>query len=209
MKLSWLALLAALLPASTALADDEGESRTFSHQGQVGVHLQLATGYRMLAPYDEQYCGQDGKSICSGRSPAFLDAGISYGISHGLELLVEVHLGLEDDFDGPGGESGPRAFGYAAGLRFYVDPDGKLKFFSSIEGYVETTDYSETTYAMPNNVMVKIKDVADYGVRNVNGLIFDFHRTFGLYAHFGETLTFANWLRMELHAGIGVQARFP
>jgi hypothetical protein len=213
MKLSWptLALLAitAVAPPGLAHADDD-ETRTFSHQGQIGVHLQVASGFRVLFPYDEQYCGQIDKSVCTGRSPTFLDAGITYGISHGLELLFEVHLGLEEDFDGQTGTpAGPRPFGYGAGLRFYVDPDGKLKFFSSIEGYLETTDYSKTTATAVNGNPVAVDSAADFGLKNVNGLIFDFHRTFGLYAHFGETATFANWLRFELHAGLGVQARFP
>jgi hypothetical protein len=105
--------------------------------------------------------------------------------------------------------SGPRPLGYAAGLRFYVDPDGKLKFFSSLEGFLDTTDYSDTTTTNVNGNIISVDAAADYGLRNVNGLIFDFHRTFGLYLHFGETATFANWLRFELHGGLGVQARFP
>jgi hypothetical protein len=211
-----LVALAALLPARRARADDDDElvnttRNSMSHSGQFGVHLQLGTGYRVLFPYNKEYCGQAGsagepKSVCTGRSPAFLDAGLSYGVSQALEVLAEVRLGIEHDFSGLSGTEGPRPLSLAAGLRLFVDADGKLKFFSTVEGIVELTDYSGTTLGGNG---VALDNAADFGVRNVNGVQFDFHRTFGLYAHFGETTTFANWLRFELHGGVGVQARFP
>jgi hypothetical protein len=46
-------------------------------------------------------------------------------------------------------------------------------------------------------------------VNENTGIELDLHRTFGLYVHFGETMTFVNWLRFDLHAGVGLQARFP
>ena len=41
------------------------------------------------------------------------------------------------------------------------------------------------------------------------GLLVDLHRTFGVYAHFGETVAFVRWFRVELDFGVGMQARFP
>jgi hypothetical protein len=210
------ALAMALAVSAPALAfaqeadEPADESVLFSHKGQVGVHAQIGTGYRVLFPYDEQYCGQtddDGspKSVCTGRSPFFLDLGLSYGITDAVELLGEVRLGLEKDFESlTGGVDGPRPLSFAAGARLYVDAEGRFKFFSTLEGVIETTDYADST----SNGIQSI-DGVDYGIRNVNGIMFDFHRTFGLYAHFGETITFASWLRFELHGGAGVQVRFP
>jgi hypothetical protein len=214
--LAALALAIALSAPALAFAqdadDDTAEETTlFSHKGQVGVHAQIGTGYRVLFPYDEEYCGQTDdsggtKSVCTGRSPFFLDLGLSYGITDAVELLGEVRLGIEKDFDSLGGSvDGPRPFSIAAGARLYVDAEGRFKFFSTLEGVVETTDYGPTKSTSD----VVLTGVIDYGIRNVNGIMFDFHRTFGLYAHFGETITFVSWLRFELHGGVGAQVRFP
>jgi hypothetical protein len=97
------------------------------------------------------------------------------------------------------GQQGPRPLELAGGLRIYVDAEGRFKFFSTIEGVAATTDYSSSA-----NV-----SGTDFGLRNVNGVEFDFHRTFGVYAHFGESVFFKDWLRFDLHLGLGVQVRFP
>jgi len=188
---------------------DDGTAAT-GHTRQFGISAQLGTGYRVLFPYNEEYCGQQSdsgerKSVCTGRSPFFMDLGVSYGVSPVLELLAEVRLGLEKDFS-QGGVNGPRPLSFAAGVRLYVDPDGALKFFSTLEGVVETTDYSRSTIGANGT---GLDSGADFGVRNVNGVELDLHRTFGIYVHFGETMTFVNWLRFDLHAGVGLQARFP
>jgi hypothetical protein len=198
-------LVLALLAVAAPAAAQEPEP-SYTHAHQIGVSVALGTGYRVLFPYNEEYCGQAGKSVCTGRSPFFFDLGLSYGVSTKVELLVSTKFGVEEDFEGPGGEVGPKPFQLAAGARIYVEEEGQLKFFSSLEGVVEFTDYSSTTQGGGG---VSVKDAADWGVRNTNGILFDFHRTFGVYAHFGETATFANWLRFELHGGLGVQVRFP
>jgi hypothetical protein len=203
-RLAIVVVLALLAVAAPAAAQESAPEP--SHVHQIGVSVALGTGYRVLFPYNEEYCGQPGKSVCTGRSPFFFDVGLSYGVSTKVELLASVKLGVEEDFEGPSGNAGPTPLQLAAGARIYVDTDGQLKFFSTLEGVVELTDYSATTQGGGG---VSVGDAADWGVRNVNGILFDFHRTFGVYAHFGETATFANWLRFELHGGLGVQARFP
>lgn len=191
--LSVIIVVVGLALARTAVADD------LSHKGQFGVHVQPGVGYRVLFPYNEEYCGEADKSVCTGRAPFFLDIGASYAPVPKIELLAEIRLGVEKDFSG-GGSEGPRPFAYALGLRLFVDGGGKAKFFSSIEGVIETTDYSKTA---------GVDGGTDYGLRNVNGFQIDFSDALGLYFHFGETVTFVNWLRFELHGGIGLQARFP
>jgi hypothetical protein len=195
-----------LLGASVARAQDDGEGEAtgtdgFSHKGQFGVHIQPGTGYRVLFPYNEEYCGQADKAVCTGRSPVTLTVGLSFGVTAGLELLGEVQLGLESDFSGLSGAEGPAPLFFAAGARLYVDSDGQFKFFSTLEGTIETTDYTE------NGVLTD--SGTDFGIKNVNGIQFDFHRVFGLYVHFGESVSFVNWLRFDLQGGIGLQARFP
>jgi hypothetical protein len=196
--LSVIIVVVGLALARTAVAED------FSHKGQFGVHVQPGTGYRVLFPYNEEYCGQTddnggAKSVCTGRSPFFLDLGVTYSPVPYLALLAEIRLGLERDFEGLAGQEGPRPMGYALGVRYFADDGGKAKFFSSFAGVIETTDY-EATAGLSGT---------DYGVRNVNGLQIDFSNALGFYAHFGLTLGFVNWLRFELHGGIGLQARFP
>ncbi len=49
----------------------------------------------------------------------------------------------------------------------------------------------------------------DLGLRNVNGFLVDLHRTFGIYVHVGETISFVRWLRFEIDGGIGMMVRVP
>jgi hypothetical protein len=44
---------------------------------------------------------------------------------------------------------------------------------------------------------------------NANGFMFEVMRNLGFYIQFGETLGFVRWLRFEIDAGLGVQARIP
>jgi hypothetical protein len=189
-----------LLCEAGAAWAQESPPATYSHKGQVGVHAQLGSGYRVLFPYNEEFCGQAGKSVCTGRLPFFLDVGLSYGVTGSLELLAEVRLGVESDFSGVTGQGGPTPLGFAAGLRFFVDAEGRFKFFTTVEGTIDTTDYSGSA---------GVDEGADVGVRNVNAIAFDFHRTFGAYVHFGPSVSFKTWLRFDLQAGVGIQARFP
>ena len=76
--------------------------------------IQPGTGYRVLFPYNEEYCGQADKSVCTGRSPLFLDIGLSFGVTAGLEVLGEVQFGLESDFKGLSGAAGPTPLSFAA-----------------------------------------------------------------------------------------------
>jgi hypothetical protein len=215
-----MALVIAVLTALTGMAHAQDEAprklegepavrplrRDRSHAQQVGLHVQFGTGYRVLFPYDEQYCGVADKSVCTGRSPFFMDLGLSYGLSSSVELLADVRLGLEKDFSAPVGDvDGPRPLAFSFGLRLYLVEEGEWKFFTSIQGVAETTDYKDVTPGENG----KNVEGTDWGVRNVNGVLFDFHDNFGAYLHFGETATFVSWMRFELHGGLGVQARFP
>jgi hypothetical protein len=193
-------------PGLAAAQDEEEEispTTKYSHAGQFGFHAQVGTGYRAIFTYDEaDFCGQiseqDGgnKSACTGRSPAFLDLGLSYGLTRSFELFVEMRLGLETDFGETLMMEGPKNFVIHPGMKLYIDDAGQTKFFSSVALALDITSYEQAPET-------------DIGIRNVNGLQFDLHKTVGIYFFFGETIAFKRWLRFELDAGLGLQARFP
>lgn len=198
-------VVSALAMARPAGADEPFDYRVqYTHQGQFGVQGAGGFGFRFIAPYNEEYCGQvdqdnpsDPKAVCSARSPFALDLGLSYGVARSLELLFETRIGLERDFGAsPSDDDGPRQLAFAPGIKIYIRDAGLTKFFSSLQFAIDVTDFAQASKT-------------DYGVRNTNGLQFDFHRTFGVYFYFGETLAFARWFRFEMDAGIGLQFRVP
>lgn len=195
--------LALLVPLG-AVADEFDHTKQFTHNGQFGIQAQSGIGFRFIAPYNEEFCGAvkddnpaDNKAVCSERTPITLDLGVSYGIAQSLEVFVEARLGLARDFGvSTTDENGPRQKAYSAGIKYYIRDAGLTKFFSSVQLLVDVTDFTQA-------------DKTDYGIRNTNGLQFDFHRTVGVYFFFGETLAFTRWFRFELDAGIGLQIRVP
>ncbi len=205
-----LVVVLPIFAAAIARADDGGGDThiQYDHKHQIGFHAQSGLGYRVLFPYSNDgnviYCGVAGKSVCTGRSPAFLDLGVSYGVSHSIEVLLDFRLGVEGDFVPPGsGLSAPRARTVQPGLRLYVDDSGSMKFFTTIQLSFDFTDWKSDFGGG------KTPASTDFGVRNQNGLLLDLHKTFGVYAFFGETIGFVRWLRFEIDAGIGIQVRFP
>ena len=71
---------------------------------------------------------------------------------------------------------------------------------ASIEAAFDLTDFSESA---------AVDDGLDLAVRNVNGILLDLDRHYGIYLHFGESIGFLRWLRFEMDAGLGVQVRLP
>lgn len=188
-------------PIDPAVADVLAGRAGFSHKGQVGVHLQGGIGYRGLFPYDGEYCGQlkdDGgnKANCVSRRPFVLDLGVGYGVTRSLELFAELRVGLESDFGVRPGQDGPRAVVLSPGIKVYIAEVGATQFFSTLQLPIDFTDYEQI-------------DKNDFGVRNINGLQLDLHKTFGVFLFFGETVTWRRWLGFEVEAGFGAQVRFP
>jgi hypothetical protein len=177
-----------------------GTSISYKHQGQFGIYTQLGAGYRALFPYHSEFCGEAGKSVCTGFTPLWIELGVSYGISNSVEILTDFRFGLGSDFKPDTVFSGaPHVFAFAPGFKFYINDVGSLKWFSTLQASFDFTDYSTS----------QVSASVDVGVRNVNGILVDLHRTFGVYGHFGETVSFVRWLRFEMDAGIGMQVRFP
>jgi hypothetical protein len=194
-----------LLLAGPARADDKeatgGTSISYKHKGQFGFYSQLGVGYRAIFRYNgSDFCGEAGKGVCTGTTPPWIELGVSYGVSNAFEILVDMRLGLGADFlPDTSTAKAPHEFVVAPGFKFYVNDLGSIKWFSTLQFAIDGTDYSSSGPAAS----------VDVGIRNVNGILVDLHRTFGIYAHFGETIGFVRWLRFEMDGGIGLQVRFP
>ena len=199
-----IAVICASAGTASAQVADAGDQAApvVGHKQQFGVGLQVGTGFRGIVTYDEEYCGElndDGtnRSTCLGRSPITLGIVGSYGITDGLEVILEVGVGLESDFGiaaNVGG--GPTLVALSPGFKAYFAEIGAAQIFSTIQFVVDFADYDQ----VPGN---------DYAVRNINGFQFDFHRTFGGYIYFGESVGWNRWLSFSVEAGLGIQARFP
>lgn len=174
----------------------------FNHKGQIGLHLQGGVGYRGIFPYDEEFCGElkdDGgnRSPCLDRSPFTLDIGLGYGVARMVELFLEISVGLEKDVGVAPGDEGPHGVALSPGIKAYLGELGHTtRFFSTLQLPIDFTSFDQV-------------DKNDLGIRNINGVQIDLHRTFGLYVFFGEQVSWRRWLRFEINAGLGAQVRFP
>ena len=166
---------------------------SLSHERQFGVAVLPGSGYRVLFPYQEDvYCGQPGKRVCNGRLPAYLDLQGSFGFHSHWDALVDLRFGLEADF------ARTHAFAFAPGVRYWVDPPQRLKFFTTLQVAFDFTEQHNRTLSG-----------WDLAFHNSNGLMFEVMRDLGVYVQFSDTVGFVRWLRFEIDVGAGVQARFP
>jgi len=169
------------------------EPPSLSHDRQLGIAVSPGTGFRVLFPYQEGiYCGEIGKRVCSARLPAYLDVQASFGFTAHWDVLAELRLGLEDDF------ARTRAVAVIPGVRYWVDPSQRIKFFTTLQLDVDLTEQH-------NRALTGY----DLAVHNGNGLMFEVMRDLGFYVQLSETIGFVRWLRFEIDVGAGVQARFP
>jgi hypothetical protein len=163
------------------------------HTYQLGLAALPGIGFRVIAPYEEGIdCGQQGKRVCTGLVPFFIDVQPSFGFAEHWDVLVDLRFGLGTDFNQR------HQFAVAPGFRYWLDPDQNTKFYATIQGVFDATPQ--------NNASLRRND---FGVRNANGFMFEVMRNLGFYLQFGETIGFARWLRFEIDAGVGVQARIP
>jgi len=163
------------------------------HKNQLGIAMLPGIGYRGIFPYKEGIsCGDQGKRVCTGLLPLFLDVQPSFGFAEHWDVLVDLRFGISSDF------THSHEFAIAPGLRYWVDPELGSKFYATIQGVYDAT--------AQGNPMVKDND---FGIRNANGFMFEVMRNFGFFVQFGETLGFVRWLRFEIDGGFGVQARIP
>ena len=195
------ALLVLMAIATTAYADDSEPAKTF-HKGQFGVSARFGLGARGIATYENTvYCGkQDPQaehgfaSVCTGRTPLSLDLEGSYGIAQSIELTLEIRMGLERDFGANATAEGPRPFHIAPGARFFFSEAARTKLFVQPALVLDLAGYDQGK---------------DFGVRGIEGIWIDLHKTYGLYFFVAETLQFSRWLSASFEAGVGFQGRYP
>src|SRR5215831_9506330 len=155
------------------------------HKNQLGIAVLPGIGYRGIFPYGEMVnCGQQGKRVCTGVLPLFMDVQPSFGFAEHWDALVDLRFGLATDF------TSSHQFALAPGVRYWVDPELGTKFYATLQGV-----YDATAQHIPG-----IKD-NDFGFRNANGFMFEVMRNLGFYLQFGETLGFRRWLRFEIDGG--------
>jgi hypothetical protein len=170
-----------------------------NHRFQTGLSIMPGYGYRLIVPYKEgQYCGDSSgvqsKRVCAHSVPFFLDFQLSFGVAARADIIADIRFGLQSDPTIKGGHQ----FSLAPGLRFWLDQEVALKFYTTLQFVFDYMDYKNTG---PSN--------SDYGVRNANGLMYDPIRNVGFFIQFGETIGFARWFRIDLEVGLGAQIRFP
>lgn len=187
--------------AGSAYGDDTEPPVTF-HKGQFGVSARLSLGVRGIATYENNvYCGKTDAeaefgyaSVCTGRTPLALDLEFSYGVKPTIELLLEMRLGIESEFGSTPSAGGPRAFWLSPGARFFFSEAARAKFFVQPQIVLDFTGHERGN---------------DFGVRGIEGLWIDLHRSYGVYFYVGETLEFSRWLSATFEGGMGFQGRYP
>jgi len=183
-------------PASQPLrpAPAKPGGNRLDHRTQGGLGIIVGSGYRGLVRYQGSASCEGGgsdRTFCHSRVPTFLDIEGSFGVTRALSTIVDVSVGLEKDF------THGRPFAVAPGIKYYVDPEGRMKFFVTLQ---LALDFTEQLPDVPT---------VDVGVRNAVGLQFDMHRLFGFWLQLGDTLAFRRYFRFELDAAGGIEARFP
>jgi hypothetical protein len=172
-----------------------------NHKFQTGLSIMPGSGYRLIARYKEgQFCGDSSgiqsKPVCAHSVPMFLDFQLSFGVAARADIIADIRFGLQSDPAVPGNHQ----FALAPGLRFWLDQDVALKFYTTLQFMYDYTDFSGAGSGISSS---------DYGVRNANGLMYDPIRNVGFFVQFGETIGFARWFRIDLDVGLGAQIRFP
>jgi hypothetical protein len=201
------ALLLLVAITTTAWADD-GEAPAASHKGQFGVSVRSALGVRGIATYENtRYCGKTDASaqygfasVCTGRSPLALDVELSYAFAKRIDVVVEIRLGLERDFGANPALDGPRPFHLSPGARFFFSEADRVKVFVQPQLVFDFSGHRDQAGNAIGN---------DIGVRGIQGVWIDLHRTYGAYVYVAETLQFSRWLSASFELGVGFQARYP
>lgn len=156
------------------------------------------TGYRIIVPYDEHiWCGDGSgnrdKRVCTHRAPTFLDLQLSFAPSRRIDIIFDIRFGLTAD----PATSDSHQFALMPGVRFWLDQDVDLKFYTTVQLAYDQTDYGGTVSS------------SDVGFRNANGLMYDPIRNVGFFLQLGETIGAVRWFHMDVDLGLGVQVRFP
>lgn len=203
--------LAAEQEGNEATGTDVGEADTeeeedevpryfqFGHRFQGGIGFVVGSGYFFEAAYGGSYCYMEDEpepSVCHGRTPVFFDFQLSFGVTDGLEILLEYRLGLlEESFGGDEGvlptTSRPMAFGF--GIRYFIGATNRIKAFL---GALLDIDFTQG---------LKV----DVFVRPLFGLQIEIVRWVAFFLQGSVNLSFVRSFGIALDAGGGLQFRFP
>lgn len=193
--------------AAEAASEEEAEEERFprdhfGHRMQGGVGISAGTGLQFEIAYGGDHCDrwdeetnepkpadEREESVCSHRSPVFMDFQLSFGVTEGLEVLVEYRLGLVEETYLL--NSRPMAAGL--GIRYYVSPLSRVKF--SI-GVVIDVDFTK-------NVKT------DVAIRPIFGLQVEIVRWVGFFIQGSVNLNFVRSFGISLDGTGGFQFRFP
>lgn len=172
-------------------------------KGQLSLNVGIGDSVRVIGTYDREYCGHTDEAgnadVCIGRGPVVLAVSGGYRLTERVEPMAELEFGIERDFGRAPNVEGPRIKAFAPGFRFFFSDAGRSKFFSTVQVLFDFSGYEASDGGSLG---------LDYGIRNVNGFQLDVHESFGVYFFFGEKISWQRWLRLEVDAGLGLQARF-
>ncbi|MBV8755980.1 MAG: hypothetical protein JO257_01815 [Deltaproteobacteria bacterium] len=187
---------------------DHGDIPTTYHKGQFGLSARLSLGAQAIATYDSKlYCGtvdataaNGNAPVCAARSPVSLGFEASYGVGRGVDLVLELRIGLEKEFGPRPMTDGPHPLFFAPGARFFFSEAKRTRLFAQPEVVFDFTPYKDASGNSRGN---------DFGFRGLEGIWLDLHKTYGMYAFVGETLEFVRWIDANFEAGVGFQGRYP
>lgn len=179
--------------------------QTLSHNRQVGVEIGFGWGYRLIKPYGDIWCGErddnDNAAFCTSAVPAFMELGLSFGVSKSVDVLVDFKYGLQRD-----DVSERRPLMLMPGVRFWMNPESAFKWALGLQFVMDFTKQDGESQQRFNKPK---KDSFDVGARFYAQMQYDFFRYFGIYIKASGMVGAVRWLRMELEMQGGVQARFP
>ena len=181
-------------------ADDEEvpRSRQFGHRFQGGIGFVIGSGYFFEVAYGGNYCYMEDDpeaSVCHGRTPVFFDFQASFGVTDGLEILLEYRLGLLEERrmseSGTPDDSRPMAFGL--GVRYFIGATNRIKAFIGALLDIDFTEGLKT----------------DVFLRPLFGMQVEIVRWVGFFIQASVNLSFVRSFGVALDAGGGFQFRFP
>jgi hypothetical protein len=182
-------------PAKTSSPSWGGPAEA-NHFGQGGISIMPGTGYRVIVPYGEIWCGDSSSNairrVCTHMLPFFLDLQLSYGLHPRLDFIVDLRFALQQDPV----TYGVHEFALAPGVRYWLDQGVALKFYATGQAIYDYVDYPHVSKS-------------DFALRNADGIMYDAIRNVGFFFQVGWTMGFTRWFRLELDTGLGVQVRFP
>jgi len=123
-------------------------------------------------------CYESGKTDV-GRSTASAISKLSYGVTSSIEIEAGAETGFERDYP----------VTVTAGIRYFYNPLSFLKFFSTIE------------------TLFPVRPFTDFGIRNEDGIQYDFNEHVGIWASAILSLTFVHGFGASAGVAAGLQFR--